>query len=605
MRRQPPSGPMKPAGFALALLALAVAGCIAPAGAPVQPAGLGALPDPAAFVQEGPFSRTLAPGAFGILPVEVVDIPSLEGGLLRVGLHRPDVPEGTRVPVILQASPYFGNGEGPVDAITGDRMAQFLVENLVPHGYAVALLPLRGTGDSQGCFDFGGPLEQADADATVTWLAEQPWSNGNVGMTGKSYDGSPMWAVAALGNPALKTIVPISGLTGIKTMHFVNGTAETRTTLLWAFYWMSSLNAEGRGDGGKLTGTCADTAAAFLHATHGTATGDARAAGASDYWLVREYGEAALANYEGSLFLVHGLQDFNVHPDIGVPLFNAFAGPKKALLGQWRHDYPDRPEANPHATRWDFAESLLRWFDRELKGLDVDVGPVVDVEDNQGRWRLEAAWPPLDATFLNLRLGDGTLGGEPAPAEVAITPPVQGGFVPFAGVGVPLGLQGGEAWFEGEPLAAELRVSGAPQVPLAITPSGQGGQVAAYLYDLADGAEPVLVGHGVMDLRFHDGGDEARALAPGEEVVARLQLFPLDAVVPAGHRLALRVTQDVPGNFVQSPLAAPFALRVGGDAESLLRLPVIARGEAQLAGGWPLRGPAPGDDGGFDPDARP
>lgn len=609
---------MRPLGVAVLALATVLAGCLA-APASLEPA---ALPvDPAAFVQEGPFSRPLVPGALPALPVEVADIPSFDGTVLRVGVYRPDTAE--RVPVILQVSPYFGAGEGPVDAITDVRMAKFLVENFVPHGYAVAFMPLRGTGDSAGCFDFGGPKEQGDADAVVTWLAEQPWSNGHVGMTGKSYDGSPQWAVAALGNPALKTIVPLSGLTGIKTMHFVNGSAESRTAILWLLYASSSVQGEGRSQENLGSSVlCADTAQALAAAGTGVLTGDPTMGGASDYWLVRDYGPAALEQYQGSLFLVHGLQDWNVHPDIAFPLFTQFPGPKKALLGQWAHDYPDRPEANPHATRWDFAEQLLRWFDRELKGLDRDTGPAVEVEDNQGVWRNEATWPPADAAPLELRLGPGTLGPEAGPAgEVLLAnpagllapSPAWGPGVPFLGGGLPEPVsdattQAGvaEVWFTGEPLAADLRLSGLPQVPLTVVPMAEGGHAAAELYALADGAEPVLVGHGHIDFRFPEGGDAPQPVVPGMPLVVRLQLFPLDALVPAGHTLALRITQDADPTYLPSPLAGPFTLRFGGDAESLLRLPVIARSAADLAGGWPL-GPAAAEtsDGRFDFAARP
>lgn len=47
-----------------------------------------------------------------------------------------------------------------------------------------------------------------DADRVISWIAKQPWSNGNVGMYSGSYNGFTQWAAAKYGNPALKTIVP-------------------------------------------------------------------------------------------------------------------------------------------------------------------------------------------------------------------------------------------------------------------------------------------------------------------------------------------------------------------------------------------------------------
>ncbi|MFL2944051.1 MAG: CocE/NonD family hydrolase [Candidatus Poseidoniales archaeon] len=61
-----------------------------------------------------------------------------------------------------------------------------------------------GTGMSNHCMDFMGLSEQMGIDAAVTWLGTQDWSNGNVGIVGKSYDGTTPWQAAMFGNPHLK-----------------------------------------------------------------------------------------------------------------------------------------------------------------------------------------------------------------------------------------------------------------------------------------------------------------------------------------------------------------------------------------------------------------
>jgi uncharacterized protein len=47
-----------------------------------------------------------------------------------------------------------------------------------------------------------------DAAGVIGWIARQPWSNGEVGMYGGSYNGFTQWAAAKWMPPALKTIVP-------------------------------------------------------------------------------------------------------------------------------------------------------------------------------------------------------------------------------------------------------------------------------------------------------------------------------------------------------------------------------------------------------------
>lgn len=48
-----------------------------------------------------------------------------------------------------------------------------------------------------------------DANSVIDWIARQPWSDGQVGMMGGSYDGFTQWAAAKRANGHLKTIVPV------------------------------------------------------------------------------------------------------------------------------------------------------------------------------------------------------------------------------------------------------------------------------------------------------------------------------------------------------------------------------------------------------------
>lgn len=50
--------------------------------------------------------------------------------------------------------------------------------------------------------------EVEDVNTVIEWLSRQPWSNGQIGMYGGSYNGFAQWAAAKQLHPALKTIVP-------------------------------------------------------------------------------------------------------------------------------------------------------------------------------------------------------------------------------------------------------------------------------------------------------------------------------------------------------------------------------------------------------------
>ncbi|HWG89275.1 MAG TPA: CocE/NonD family hydrolase, partial [Candidatus Thermoplasmatota archaeon] len=193
------------------------------------------------------WSHPLVNGTLKGLPVEVLELPSHDGTILRVGVYRPDVPEGTKVPVIIDAGPYYGRGEGVVESSTDDRLANFLIENFVPHGYAVVLAAIRGTGNSGGCIELMSEAEQKDMDFLTTTFGEMEWSNGAVAYIGKSYDGTTPWMAAQYGNPYLKTIVPMQGLSSIRDLMFRNGTSETRGPIMHnGVYWPFGFASEGR-----------------------------------------------------------------------------------------------------------------------------------------------------------------------------------------------------------------------------------------------------------------------------------------------------------------------------------------------------------------------
>jgi len=85
-----------------------------------------------------------------------------------------------------------------------------------------------------------------------------------------------------------------------------------------------------------------------------------------------------LEHYNGSVYYIHGLQDWNVDPHMAFDQFDRLKRSEietKGLFGQWDHAYPDRrsnhedqqsgfgEEAFPATVRHDWAQDLLEWFD--------------------------------------------------------------------------------------------------------------------------------------------------------------------------------------------------------------------------------------------------
>ncbi len=153
------------------------------------------------------------------------DVPiTMDDGLvLRADVFRP-VKQG-QYPVILSCGPYgkwlaFQEGyptawdimvsEHPdVAAGSTNQYQAWEVadpEKWVPDGYVCVRVDSRGAGRSPGYIDHFSPRETKDIYDCIEWAAQQPWSNGKVGMNGISYYAINQWQVAGLQPPHLAAI---------------------------------------------------------------------------------------------------------------------------------------------------------------------------------------------------------------------------------------------------------------------------------------------------------------------------------------------------------------------------------------------------------------
>src|SRR3954465_4912021 len=549
-------------------------------------------PYPGNCEDQGP-SKVTTPGPFKELPQEVVDIPSkVDGRALQIGLIRPDAPDGYKAPVIVHAGPYHSRDLKDADLT---QCARFLTANYVQHGYAVAIVPTRGTADTDGCNNLFGKIERSDLDGALTWLGTRPWSNGKIGMVGISYSGSTPWVAAATGNPHLKTIVPEDGVNDIFDLAFGAGTLDSRFWLFvpgyYYYYGAAQNNPAWSGRDPERTvnsvTTCPDAQQGLTATAESTQTGVRDAGG---YWAERNERPLVERNYRGSVLLVEGLTDWNVRPAHIIPWvvsLRARGLRVHQLLGQWNHQYPDG--AGVH-TRWDWADRLLAWFDHELKGDEgASLGPAVEVEDDAGKWRREEAWPPSNNHTLQLA-ADGTLAQQRGAATAPATPPPDSR-APYyyAGQTFPEENTDDVPQASGAvddtcatcavfrmPVSQELRISGLPEVNVTVTPTGSSGHVTAFLYRRdADGLH--RIGFGMSDLRFPAGensGDEtAGPVVAGVPMKVRIELEPLDAVVNAGDQMELVLGQ---GRTGQIPAKAPAPVQLEyGAGKSTLSLGLI------------------------------
>ena len=211
--------------------------------------------------------------------------------------------EGEEVPIIAVVSPYFSYGQpgdesSPTNVVGGGR-GEFIYDNFIPHGYAFAQVAVFATEDSTGCFDYRGDGEGLSIHTAVEWLGNQDWSNGNVAIYGKSYEGATAWEAAAQGSSHLKTIVPISGTTALGPLLYKNGSAEARSQVMHSNYGGSILDY----DDDDLDNMCADVIEGFLAGPTRYGLGEADPY-MDNYYDERSHIDKALGIYNGSIYWV-------------------------------------------------------------------------------------------------------------------------------------------------------------------------------------------------------------------------------------------------------------------------------------------------------------
>lgn len=186
-----------------------------------------------------------------------------DGLVLRADVFRPTVPGS--YPVILSYGPY-GKGKSFQDLLAGawERMIKDhpeviegssasyqnyeLVdpEKWVPDGYVCVRVDSRGAGRSPGQLDPFSDREIRDLYQCIEWAAQQPWSNGRIGLNGISYYAINQWRVAALQPPHLAAICVWEGAADwYRDIAYHGGMLST-----FVDHWYAMLGQHGLGEQG-------------------------------------------------------------------------------------------------------------------------------------------------------------------------------------------------------------------------------------------------------------------------------------------------------------------------------------------------------------------
>lgn len=482
-----------------------------------------------------------------------------------------------RYPVILMRSPYRMRSMPPFV-----ETAEFYAR----HGYAVVIQDSRGTGDSEGAFDFLF-TEAEDGYDAVESLATQPWANGRLCMMGYSYLGSVQFLAARERPPHLTCIAPTAPA---GRYHEEMPTVQGAFMLLWGVNWLATWtdDTSAAGEAREI-----DWDEALAHRP--LLTLDEAVLGRenrlyrefllndtlNDYWRRIAFAEQDFESIDVPTMVTTGWFDGDQH---GALFYwrgmEASEGPHPDMyltIGPWNHSQTfdggsDHMGAMPlpENSVLDNRARHLAFFDHYLKQTAPEPpwARVTVYVTGANVWRTFDELPVPDAARRRLYLSGGgdanTLNGDGALSWEAPGEQPADEFVYDPRNPVPLNFLTGASIFGGErnetqaredvlvyttpPLEEPVEIIGAVTMELYAASDARDTDFTAAISDVAPDGTAVLLGArpvGIVRARYRHGpAAEPDLLTPGEPERYAIDLGSIGHRFLPGHRIRVEISSS-------------------------------------------------------------
>ena len=430
--------------------------------------------------------------------------PSGDGTSLHADVFKPAwAQEGDRFPVILSIGPYFAtaaNQDGP----TLRFKDMFDEGRPFERGFAYVQVDSRGYGGSAGCYDMGGRGERMDVKAAVEWAASQPWSTGKVGMWGKSYDAWTQVMALAEDPEGLEAAIIQAPLIGLYEGIYENGVGfQTGWRNIGTSYLLYDAppNDPFGSEPQELINGAQFNPGCFAYISAMNQNHEESA----PYWRERDL-KVPAADTDVPVFWTHGFFDQQTKANNFLPVWNELEGPKRAWFHQ--SDHARGSEVN-RVGREGWMDEAMAFLEQYLMGKPAADLPAVEVQDNEGAYRSEDAWPPADAKQHRFPLLGGT-------------------YVDKSGTNTPGAPNANGLWTFTKPAPYDLRFSGSYEVAVDVDTQAPLANMVTLLYDVGPDGEATLIQRGA---KLIDGSGPAS-----------FDSLPQDWILREGHRLGLYVS---------------------------------------------------------------
>ena len=394
-----------------------------------------------------------------------------------------------------------------------------------------------GTGYSTGCATVGDMNETLAAKAVIDWLngrarafyangqiATADWSNGSVGMTGTSYDGTLPIMVATTGVEGLKAIVPVAAISSWYNYYRANGLVVNPGGYVGE-------DADVLGFFIMRTGTCKSQLARITQ-DQGRQHGDF-----TTFWQERDY-LPQVKNIKAATFIIHGQSDWNVKQKHAIDLWENLEGvaPRRMFLHRGGHGSTGR-----HGV----PEKVQAWFDHFLQGDEngVTSGPQVEVELADGTLMVQNQWPHEQTYEQRFFLSTNSTLGTQATANEVLTIVDSGRNQKLEALAAkPAEKNEGRAIFLNTPFASSRVISGTATVTLNLAVMNRkAANITVALVEYTSNGKSNIITRGWADPQNYKNITRGEKLVPGKAYQLTFKLEPKQHRLAAGSRLGVVV----------------------------------------------------------------
>lgn len=383
---------------------------------------------------------------------DMVSIPMRDGVRLNASLFFPKKLAGQKLPTILVFFPYFIN---PASWPENKRFMEA--------GYALAYVNVRGRYYSEGIYTYMGG-SGPDSYDVIDWISKQPWSNGKVGAYGCSSSAEEQHRMNAMHHPAFAAAVPAGSGAGIGHIGPYNEMGNHYRGGVFQNFWLSWYHAAGYKYKPSFPAGLSHEQMLRLHRYWslnpqsippvsfdsvintlplsdiprriGSAPSDL-----DDFmtwslndprWKTIEFGNEGDRNGAPALY-INAWYDVSTGPNLAMfnyqtknaatqqardHTFMIVAPTSHCQMGRVESENFVIGERNVGDARYDYADFIVRWYDRWLKGIEngIEKEPRVRVYNMGDKaWKTYDTWPPAGAQkvtyFLDSDGGANTAAG--------------------------------------------------------------------------------------------------------------------------------------------------------------------------------------------------